>query len=249
LDEVKFNVKNGFKEIVLTGIQVASYGHDTKISNLPKLLKHTANVNDLKRLRLSSIDPWAIDDEFLQVLKEEENICSHFHLSLQSGSNKTLKAMNRRYTTHEYKFAAQKIKNIRSNVALTTDIIVGFPGETDEDFNESLSFVREVQFADVHVFEYSVREGTKAAAFPNQVSPAIKAERNKQMRELSSELKTNFLKAQVGKTIDVLFEKQNSGHSDNYCIVETDTNENPINTIKKVKIIGNTTQLLKGKLI
>jgi len=281
LSEVQSLVRNGAPEIVLTGIQVATYGDDTSVArareiagqvcddeavcddanwlslrreSLTSLIKEVSKLDGLRRLRLSSIDSWAVNDDFLDTVTKSATLCSHFHLSLQSGCDTTLKAMNRRYTSAEYAQAAQALRDLRPDTALTTDIIVGFPGESDSDFQKSLDFVREMKFARIHVFEYSPRIGTPAADFPGQISPAIKSARGKTMRDLATELQNNFLKTQIGKTLLVLFETQPKpnhylGHSENYCPVEVMSNTNLHRTIQKVKITENTSEVLKGEVI
>jgi threonylcarbamoyladenosine tRNA methylthiotransferase MtaB len=164
---------------------------------------------------------------------------------LQSGCDSVLKKMNRRYTAREYAKAADALRKIKEDTALTTDIIVGFPGESDSDFQESLDFVREMKFANVHVFEFSPREGTPAAEF-QQVSHKVKTERGKAMRNLSSELRTEFLNSQIGKTLNVLFEGAVTGHSGNYCEVKVQSEEHLKNTIKKVKITNCVGEHLTG---
>ena len=241
LKEAELMLANGALEIVLTGIQVASYGNDTKDASLAKLIKKISSLQGLARLRLSSIDPCAVTDEFLQAVANSATICDHFHLSLQSGSDPVLARMNRRYTTAEYTQATKALKQIFPNVAITTDIIVGFPGETDDEFNESLAFAQQIGFARIHVFEYSKREGTPAADMPNQISDKIKTDRGKQMRQLAATLQSNFYKLQMGKTLPVLFETKTSqdkwqGHTTNYCPVEIFCNEDLTNIIRRVEI-------------
>ncbi|MCL1788625.1 MAG: tRNA (N(6)-L-threonylcarbamoyladenosine(37)-C(2))-methylthiotransferase MtaB, partial [Defluviitaleaceae bacterium] len=180
--EIKNLLAGGTQEVVLTGIQVASYGEDSGDTNLAALIKQILSLDGLQRLRLSSVEPCAITNDFLAVVASSLALCDHFHLSLQSGSNATLQRMNRRYTTAEYAKIAASLRAINPNVALTTDIIVGFPGETDEEFNESLAFIQKIGFARIHVFEYSKREGTVAATLPNQVPDNVKTARSKKMR-------------------------------------------------------------------
>jgi len=250
LEEAKKHIKNGALEIVITGIQVASYGYDTGCVRLPELIKHLVELEP-KRLRLSSIDPWAVDDAFLSVVDNSPTLCSHFHLSLQSGSDKTLANMNRRYTTKDYAKAANKLKNLRSNVALTTDIIVGFPGETDEDFKESLHFAEDMGFSKIHVFEYSQRAGTQAATFPNQVPSQVKSARGEEMRALAKKLEQIFMNKQIGTNMPVLFETKTNpntwqGHTENYCTVQVQGTD-MAGTIQKVKITGISGNSLIGQ--
>jgi len=254
LTEAKSYIQGGVKEIVLTGIQVAAYGYDTgsEFVTLPKLINKLA-VHNL-RLRLSSIDPWAIDDAFLSAIDDSPTLCSHFHLSLQSGSDKTLACMNRRYTIKDYSKAAEKLRALRPNMALTTDIIVGFPGETNDDFRKSIHFVEKMGFAQIHVFEYSQRTGTQAANFPEQIPSQIKSTRGKEMRALASDLQQKFLYSQTNTTTTVLFETQTTdtpetwqGYSDNYCLVEVQ-GTNLANTIRDVHIIDIANDKLIGCL-
>ncbi|MCL2404730.1 MAG: tRNA (N(6)-L-threonylcarbamoyladenosine(37)-C(2))-methylthiotransferase MtaB [Defluviitaleaceae bacterium] len=251
LAEADACIRHGALEIVLTGIQVAAYGYDTgnnKIT-LPLLIKRIAELGP-KRLRLSSIDPWAIDDDFIAVVSDYPTLCSHFHLSLQSGADATLARMNRRYTTAQYASAAAKLKNLRPDMALTTDIIVGFPGESDNDFEQSLQFVKHMGFSRIHVFEYSPRAGTPAADMPDQVPSNIKATRGQTMRATAKSLEQQFLNSQVGKQVQVLFEsecKDSScedkstwqGHTGNYCLVKT-SGIDLANNLKYVRITGIT---------
>ena len=233
-------------EVVLTGIQVAAYGQNTD-DKLPNLIKAVAQ-SSVKRLRLSSIDPWAINDAFLQTIAETPALCPHFHLSLQSGCDATLSRMNRRYTTENYAQAVLALRKINPAVALTTDIIVGFPGETDEDFQQSLNFAKAMQFSQIHVFEYSPRKGTPAAEMPNQVHPETKHTRGKILREVAAVLQQNYLQSQVCRTVQVLFETPQSGLSENYCKTEVSNAGNFTNTIQNVQIISYTENSLKGKV-
>ena len=252
LGQAEAVLASGTLEIVLTGIQVASYGEDTKDATLALLIEKLSSLTGLIRMRLSSIDPCAITSHFLSVAANSRVICDHFHLSLQSGSDTVLTKMNRRYNTAGYANAAQSLLKLFPNAAITTDIIVGFPGETDEEFSQSLEFARQLDFARIHVFEYSKREGTPAATMPNQVPDKIKSERGKQMRALAAELQTDFYKLQIGKTLPVLFETKTAsgtwqGYTTNYCPVEILCNQNLANTICQVKITGFTENSLTGK--
>jgi len=253
LSEAQAHLNRGTQEIVITGIQVASYGYDTDSTKitLPQLINHLA-AQAPKRLRLSSIDPWAVNDAFLEAVSAHPNLCPHFHLSLQSGSNKTLSAMNRRYTTTDYAKAAASLKALRPNMALTTDIIVGFPGETDEDFTQTLDFAKEMEFAQIHVFEYSPRAGTPAANFPNQVPNQKKTERSKELRNLAKTLQQNFQQKQLNKHLPVLFESETEtniwqGHTENYIQVQA-PGKNLHNQIKDVLITAITPTGLTGMI-
>jgi len=251
LEEAQALVTNGTLEVVITGIQVASFGEDTG-EKLSDVITQLSNIKNLQRLRLSSIDPWAINGEFIEaVMTAQPILCEHFHLSLQSGCDATLERMNRKYTIDEYICAASSLMAICPEAALTTDIIVGFPDETDEDFMQCMEIVRALEFAQVHVFEYSPREGTAAVTFPNQISAKVKSERGELMRELAKELRENFLQKQVGKIVSVLFEEKKpnglwAGFTSNYCPVEIISNKDLTNTIQMVEITGNTQEILQG---
>jgi len=250
IEETKLSIAEGVLEVVLTGIQVAAYGQDTGKLKLADVINEVTSLSGLRRLRLSSIDPWGVDDDFISAVASDL-VCGHFHLSLQSGCDTTLAKMNRRYTTEAYKNAAERLRKIKPNTALTTDIIVGFPGETDADFAESIDFVKKMRFAKIHVFEYSPREGTPAAAFPDQVPHDIKHERGNQMRTLAAELHTDFLQAQIGKTLTVIVEKQRDGafyvgNSENYCTVCVKSDKNLTGQICKVNITSSKGDFLHG---
>ena len=256
-------IRRGIQEIVLTGIQVAAYGYDTGSENisLPGLIRQLVRLGP-KRLRLSSIDPWAINDDFLRVVADSPTLCSHFHLSLQSGCDRTLARMNRRYTTADYAKAAESLKALRPNVALTTDIIVGFPGESDDDFQQSLMFAKDMGFSRIHVFEYSPRAGTPAATFDDPVPNNIKSARGKKMRALAKDLEQRFLHTQAGMITPVLFESKTrdlstkthepndiwQGNTENYCLVRA-KGIDLANSLKEVRITGITDDGLIGTLL
>jgi len=256
LAEAQAIAKRGIQEIVLTGIQVAAYGYDTGNGyiSLPGLIRSLAYIP--KRLRLSSIEPMAVTEDFLLATEEIPTLCDHFHLSLQSGSDKILSRMNRRYTQADYAKVVNKLRSIRPTMALTTDIIVGFPGETEVDFQDTLKFIKEIGFAQIHIFEYSPRQGTPAADFPDQVPSQIKTSRGKEMRALATELQHQFLSAQIGTVASVLFETKNKntsketwqGHSTNYSTVQVQ-GTNLANTIHDVRITGTAENTLIGELV
>lgn len=246
LKEVNNLVKNGYKEIVIGGIHVASYGEDLKNTNLLELLKQVHEVQGLERIRFSSLEPKVITEEFISIIKSLYKVCDHFHLSLQSGCDKTLKNMNRKYTTYEYKKAVERLRNALPNVAISTDVIVGFPGESDEDFLQSLNFVEEIGFSKTHIFPYSAKKGTKAYGFDNQVDNNVKELRSKKMKELDSKLQKKFVSNFLNKKLDVLYEKEYKsgifeGYSTNYIKVHTESEksiENEIFTIEVEEIKG-----------
>ena len=190
------------------------------------------------------MEPTLITEEFVSRLAKLSKICDHFHLSLQSGCDATLKRMNRRYTIEEFEKGVKLLRRAYKNVALTTDIIVGFPGETDEEFNTTYEFLKRIKFYKMHIFKYSQRKGTRAAVMPNQIDGKIKEERSRKLIELSNEYETEFNKGYIGKTVEVLFEEPHiengirfeKGHTTNYMVVKTLTNEEWENQIKCVKI-------------
>ena len=248
LKEINTLVNNGYQEIVLTGIHTGHYGSDIE-TTFPELLEEIARIKGLKRLRISSIEITELNDAFLDVLKKYPIIVSHMHIPLQAGSDTILKAMNRKYLKKYFKEKIEKIRSIRRDISITTDVIVGFPGETEKLFQETLDFVKEIGFAKVHVFPYSVRKGTKAETMPNQVSEVVKKERVKRLIALSSELEKEYMDKFIGKTLDVLVEKcednKSIGYSDNYLRVIID-HEYDVNTIQKVKIIKRIDTNLEG---
>lgn len=243
IEEIKKVVEEGINEVVITGIHIASYGRDFKGENigLIDLLEEINKIEGLHRIRLGSIEPTIITDEFVERLSKLDKICDHFHLSLQSGCTETLKRMNRRYTTEEFKAVTKRLRAKFPNAALTTDIIVGFPGETDEEFNTTYEFLKEIAFYKMHIFKYSQRKGTKAAVMPNQVDGKIKEERSKKLIELSNENEYNYNKKYIGKQVEVLFEEREGeylkGHTTNYIVVKHKTDKNDlINKIAKVTV-------------
>ena len=235
-NEAKRLAQNGYKEIVLTGIHVSSYGKDLKNgTSLIDVIEEVANTDGIERIRLSSMEPRHITREFLERMKETKKACDHFHLSLQSGSDDILKAMNRKYDTKIFKEKVDLIREVFPNAGLTTDIIVGFPTETDENHEETKNFVKDIKFAKTHLFKYSKRDGTKAATMKPEVDGNIKKERLKELEEIEQVNKREFLEKQIGKTLSVLFESKSdmdgykSGYSTNYLRVnvkdEIDDNE------------------------
>ena len=243
IEEIKKVVEEGINEVVITGIHIASYGRDFKGENigLIDLLEEINKIQGLHRIRLGSIEPTIITDEFVERLSKLDKICDHFHLSLQSGCTETLKRMNIRYTTEEFRAVTKRLRSKFPNAALTTDIIVGFPGETDEEFNTTYEFLKEIAFYKMHIFKYSQRKGTKAAVMPNQVDGKIKEERSKKLIELSNKNEYNYNKKYVGKQVEVLFEEREGeylkGHTTNYIVVKHKTDKDDlINKIAKVTV-------------
>lgn len=242
LAEVRRLAENGFKEVVLTGIHIASYGKDRKDTSLLEILKEVHAVAGIERIRFSSIEPNVVTEEFARTIAELPKVCDHFHLSLQSGCDKTLKEMNRRYDTEKYRQAAALLRQYLPQVALTTDIIVGFPGETEEDFQESYAFAREIGFAKIHVFPYSPKRGTPAAARKDQLPNAVKADRSHRLIALSDKMAADFLAVYVGQTVEVLYERVVAdgvyeGHTTNYIKVRGRSEKDLTNHIVKTCIM------------
>ena len=250
VSEIEKIAKQGIKEVVITGIHVASYGKDFENENirLINLLEEINKIEGIERIRLSSLEPTIVDEEFAQRLSKLEKICDHFHLSLQSGCDATLKRMNRKYTTARYKEATEILRKFYPNANFTTDVIVGFPGETNEEFNQTYKFLKEIEFYKMHIFKYSPRKGTVAEKLPNQVDGNIKEERSKKLIELSNNMQNEKNSQYIGKTVKVLFEEYENGyykgHTTNYMVVKVPEKEQDgfIDNIKDIEITENDTQ-------
>lgn len=288
IKEIEKISENGIKEVVLTGINLTAYGTDfayrdveeikSKDRNVDKkftlnekidkenlknyrlidLLENINKVPKIKRIRLGSLEPTIITDEFIKRLSKLEKVCDHFHLSLQSGCTETLKRMNRKYTANEIENAVKRIRKYFPNVALTADIIVGFPGETEEEFKQTYELLKKIKLYKIHVFKYSKREGTKAAVMENQVDGNVKEERSNKLLELSDKYEEEFNDDCVGKTLSVLFEESDGkyikGHTTNYRTVKVKIEDNKKyfnleNEIKNVKINNAESLELIGNLI
>ena len=253
LQEIGEIVKKGIKEVVITGIHVASYGKDFEDgTQLIDLLEEINKIEGLKRIRLGSLEPNLITEEFVERLGKVDKICDHFHLSLQSGCNETLKRMNRKYVVEEFEKGVTLLRNKFPNVALTTDIIVGFPGETDEEFNITYNFLEKIKFSKMHIFKYSQRKGTIAAKMKEQISSTVKEQRSNKLIELSNKNEIEFLNKYIGKTLEVLFETKTQsghieGHTTNYITVKTKENNYLENTIKNILITKREDLTLIGK--
>ena len=239
-EEVKRLAGLGFKEIILTGIHVLAYGKDLGDTNLIQLLQRVHDIDGIERIRMSSIEPVAITEAFINALRDMPKVCHHFHLSLQSGSDTVLKRMNRKYTTEEYAQSVEALRELWPDVALTTDVIVGFPGETDEEFKETLEFVKRVKLSQIHIFPFSPREGTPAARMKEQVTPEVKAKREQELVAEEKVLRQSFMEAFIGEEMEVLFEKHQegyvAGYTSNYLRVQVAGDETLENTIRQVKI-------------
>jgi threonylcarbamoyladenosine tRNA methylthiotransferase MtaB len=238
VNEVKYRVADGHKEVVLTGVRIGSYSYNGV--NLKELLEHILAETDVSRLRLSSLQPYEISPELIKLWRDSR-LCRHFHLSLQSGSEAVLRRMGRRYLVSDYLQSISLIRALVPEVAITTDIIVGFPGETDEEFEESYEVCRRLQFARIHVFTYSPRQGTRAARMSLQVKARVKKERSQKMLALAEESARNFRQRFAGKTMAVLWEKRSadgcwSGLTDNYVKMCISSNGDLTNKILPVKM-------------
>ena len=242
--ETKILADNGYTEVIYTGIHVASFGLDTGKPLLAELLCRADKIDGIRRIRLSSIEPMTLNEEFIESIKSCSKLCRHFHLSLQSGCDETLKRMNRKYTTEEYAKIAEGLRKHFPGAAITTDIMTGFPGETDEEFSETLEFVKKIRFADAHIFQYSPRKGTPAAKRADQIPPQIKEKRSKRLIELCGQTRDDFISSFKGKTVEVLFERKKNGNiyegkTSNYITVEVES-EKPISGTYQNVIINKT---------
>lgn len=256
LDEVKRLKDNGYKEVVLTGIHVASYGKDLENANLLDIIKMIHEIDGIERIRLSSIEPTFLTEDFVREVFLLPKFCRHYHISLQSGSDSVLKRMGRRYTTSEYKTIIERVRKYIKDVAITTDVMVGFPGETEKEFNETYNFVKDIQFSKMHVFKYSRRAGTKAADYPDQIKNSVKEERSKILIKLSEECELKFYRKFLGSTLNVLFEQRTKelddyveGLTDNYIRVAVETDLNIKNKILPVKLIDLKKDFAIGKIV
>lgn len=244
VEETKELAKNGFQEIVLTGIHLSSYGIDLGYTLLD-LIRSVHQIEGIRRIRLGSLEPGIITREFVEALAKLEKVCPHFHLSLQSGSGTVLKRMNRKYTPEEYMEKCRILREYYEHPALTTDVIVGFPGETEEEFRETCKFVREVSFYEIHVFKYSRRNKTVAAAMQGQIPESIKGERSSILLKIAGELKEEYIKWYEKKRVSVLFEepvtvdgvKYYEGFTPEYVKVWHETDENLGNRIMEVEFL------------
>ncbi len=249
--ELKTLSKNGYSEIVFVGINLSDYGKNTPYS-LPDALRLAEKYDGIKRIRLGSLEPDHITDEMIEQLKTITKLCPQFHISVQSGCNSVLKAMNRHYTAEEYEHLADKLRETFSDATITTDILVGFPTETEEDFNRTVEFVKRVGFEKAHVFPYSVREGTKAAKM-EQLTRAVKENRASRLSMVTDKIREEFLKKQIGKVVEVLFETEKDGfcegYTENYTPVRVNTSLSCKGKFINVEIIGSEKDYCIGKFI
>ncbi|MBQ9071794.1 MAG: tRNA (N(6)-L-threonylcarbamoyladenosine(37)-C(2))-methylthiotransferase MtaB [Bacilli bacterium] len=241
IDEIKNLINDGHKEIVLTGIHTGHYGADLNDYSFSKLLREIEKIDGLKRLRISSIEITELDDEFLDVLKSSKILVDHMHIPIQSGSDEILRLMNRKYDKEYFIEQIEKIRNIRPNISITTDLIVGFPGETQELFNETIDTINKIKFSKIHVFPFSLRKGTKAEELPNHIDDVTKKNRVKELLEISKKLEIEYFNNFINKEVEFLPEIYKEGyiigHTGNYLLVKTKGTIKDLNILKKVKIV------------
>lgn len=256
LEEANKLANNGYKEIVLTGIHVASYGKDLREEQITLLnvIKEIDKIEGIKRIRLSSVEPVLFTDDFVSEVSKMEKVCPHYHLSLQSGCDETLKRMNRRYTIEEYKTIVDRLRENIPNVAITTDVIVGFPGETNDEFSKTYEFLKEIELSQMHIFKYSPRKGTPAATMENQIDPQMKQLRSDKLLNLNKENFNKFASRFIDKELDVLFESNvvdgmYEGLTPNYIRVVVPSEKDIQGEILKVKITKVKDEYVEGILV
>lgn len=245
--EVERLAANGFKEVVLTGIHLSSYGVDfEEATGLLELIQAVNAVKGIERIRLGSLEPKIVTEHFASELSKLDKICPHFHLSLQSGCDATLKRMNRKYTTKEYERGCELLRKYFVHPAITTDVIVGFPGETEEEFEQTKAYLEHIHFYEMHIFKYSKRKGTRAAVMPDQIDEQIKAARSEELIALGHDMSKEFRKFYIGKNEEALFEEKAVigdkeyfvGYTKEYVKVAKETDENLENQIVSGRISG-----------
>jgi len=254
--EVRKLASAGFKEVVLTGIHVASYGKDLKRESLGEVIDKISLIEGIERIRLSSLEPTLIDRDFMEIMTKSPKICDYFHLSLQSGSDTVLERMNRKYTTEEYREKVRLIREYLPDAGITTDIIVGFPGETEQEFQETVRFVEEIGFSRIHVFKYSPRKGTPAATMDNQVHGEVKNIRSGLLIALGDRLSEEFNGKYIENTKDVLYEERTKrdlnvyeGYTSNYIRVRTPSQYDIIGEIRNTRLKAAKGSFIEGTLI
>lgn len=252
IKEVNKLAANGFKEIILSGIHVASYGKDLKGITLTQIIEEIDTIDGIERIRIGSVEPMFFTSEVINRLSKLNRFCPHFHLSLQSGCDETLQRMNRSYTTKEYKATVDAIRSNFKDSSITTDVIVGFPGETEEEFSKTLEFLREIELSKMHIFKYSQRRGTRAETFESQVKPELKETRSNILLELDETLGLMFTQKYLEKVVKVLFENSSgrvfSGYTENYLKVEIQSEIDISGQLLDVKLIEARPDLAIGSL-
>jgi len=258
IDEVKKLAQHGFKEVILSGIHIASYGLELEGNiTLIDIIEDIENIEGIERIRIGSIEPAFFTEEVVGKMKKFKKLCPHFHLSLQSGCDETLKRMNRRYTSSEYKKAVECIRETMKDASITTDVIVGFPGETEEEFNETFNFLKDIKLTKTHVFKFSPRKGTRAEKMEGQVDGNVKDKRSKALIELNDINENAFNEKFIGKEMSVLFEskvkgKENfyEGYTQNYIKVQVPhKNDDLIGKIVNVRIVKSLGEIAEGEIV
>lgn len=253
IKEISTLAENGYKEVVLTGIHTGHYGQDLENTDFSDLLRELEKIDKLKRIRISSVESKELNEKFMDTLRDSKKIVNHIHIPLQSGSDTILKAMNRRYKMEDFYKKIDEIRSIRPNIAITTDVIVGFPGETDELFDETVDSIMKIGFTELHVFPYSPREGTPAAKMKNQVDGNVKKERVRKLINLSELLKNKYYSNLVGTTEELLVEKYIDGylvgHLTNYGLCKVKSDKELLNEILKVKLIKYENDCFIGEIV
>lgn len=253
INEAKTLADKGFCEIVLTGIHLTSYGRDIEGATLPGIIYQLSRVESIKRIRLGSLEPLYMTADIVKELSQVEKLCPHFHLSLQSGCDETLKRMNRKYTTAEYEKIVEIVRDSFLDAAITTDIMTGFPGETQEEFEQTCSFVERIGFSQAHIFVFSARKGTKAADMPNQIPSYEKERRSKILSELCEKSKQLYRAGSIGRNMDVLFEQKKGklweGLTVNYIPVQVKSDDTLTGKIKNVRLEKNLNEVVTGHII
>ncbi len=242
IDEITYLISRGYKEFVLSGIHTAHYGVDLENETFSDLLEEIVNIPGLYRVRISSIEESEIDDKMIALLGKHPNIANHLHMPLQSGSSSVLKRMNRKYNVDDFLKKVERIREVRPDIAITTDVIVGFPGETDEEFEETFNFIKKVNFSELHVFPFSARENTPAWYMKDKVAPQVKQERVKRLIDLSNELNKAYYNRFKGQELEVVLEERNkatgllSGFTSNYLKLSADYPDEYIGRVVTVKV-------------
>jgi threonylcarbamoyladenosine tRNA methylthiotransferase MtaB len=253
INEVEKLATNGFKEIILSGIHVASYGKDLDDISLIDIIEKIDKIDGIERIRIGSVEPMFFTEDIIKRLTNTIKFCPHFHLSLQSGCDETLKRMNRNYSTEEYKTTVNSIRDNFIDSSITTDIIVGFPGESDEEFNTTYKFLSELKLSKMHIFKFSPRKGTKAGLLKNQITPEIKESRSNRLLELDEINEFNFINLHIGRIMKVLFENSSNstytGYTNNYLRVEVTTPVDVSGRILDVKLTKGANGYAKGALV
>jgi len=254
ISEAKRLEKEGYREIIITGIEISSYGTDLKPKkNITELIAEICKTVPGVRIRLGSLEPRTVDDNFCEALKNFKNLCPQFHLSLQSGCDETLKRMRRKYDCARYMTSVKLLRKAFPNCAITTDLIVGFPGESESEFEKTLDFIKECDFQMMHIFPYSKRAGTPAATMTDQILKTVKDERVKIATAVAKDMRDAYMEKQIGKNCNVLFEEKQDGfwqgHSENYILIRVKSDEDLKNKVLTVKIKEKGNDFLTGILI